>query len=202
MAVTKYWNLFDPFGSQKLSTWRSSAAGAAALAKSLQKLVQEGPVDDEKKLKLDLLGMLEVDLWGNATDLSLLTSLTHEEIQQLQSVARGQHFVLKNDFERTWEHFKAMKDARVDIVLDNSGFELYTDLVLADWLVTLSPYVSEVVFHPKLVPWFVSDVCVKSACSSVVGATADPARVTDNLTTFSSSSTALTTLPSFLPTLA
>ncbi|KAK4330351.1 putative Damage-control phosphatase [Rhodotorula toruloides] len=157
-AVTKHWNLFDPFASQKLSTWRSSAVGAAALAKSLQKLVQEGPVDDEKKLELDLLGMLEVDLWGNATDLSLLTSLTHEEIQQLQSVERGQHFVLKNDFERTWEHFKTLKDARVDIVLDNSAFELYTDMVLADWLVTLSPYVSEVVFHPKLVPWFVSDV--------------------------------------------
>ncbi|BGP27397.1 duf89 domain protein [Rhodotorula toruloides] len=157
-ALTKHWNLFDPFASQKLSTWRSSAAGAAALAKSLQKLVMEGPVDDEKKLKLDLLGMLEVDLWGNATDLSLLTSLTHEEIQQLQSVERGQHFILKNDFERTLEHFKSLKDARVDIVLDNSGFELYTDLVLADWLLTLSPYVSEVVFHPKLVPWFVSDV--------------------------------------------
>ncbi|KAL7341247.1 DUF89 domain-containing protein [Rhodotorula toruloides] len=157
-AVTKHWNLFDPFASQKLSTWRSSAVGAAALAKSLQKLVQEGPVNDEKKLKLDLLGMLEVDLWGNATDLSLLTSLTHEEIQQLQSVERGQHFVLKTDFERTWEHFKTLKDARVDIVLDNSGFELYTDMVLADWLVTLSPYVSEVVFHPKLIPWFVSDV--------------------------------------------
>lgn len=102
--------------------------------------------------------MLEVDLWGNATDLSLLTSLTHEQIQQLQSVERGQHFVLRNDFERAWQHFSKLKDARVDIVLDNSGFELYTDLVLADWLVTLSPFVNEIVFHPKLLPWFVSDV--------------------------------------------
>ncbi|BGP43169.1 Hairy/enhancer-of-split with YRPW motif protein 2 [Rhodotorula kratochvilovae] len=160
-AVTKHWALFDPFASQKLSTWRSSAAGAAALAHSLEKLVAAGPVDpaaEADKLKLDLLGMLEVDLWGNATDLSLLTSLTHEEIQQLQSVERGQAFVLRNDLERVWEHVKGLKGARVDIVLDNSGFELFTDLVLADWLVTLSPFVSEVVFHPKLLPWFVSDV--------------------------------------------
>ncbi|GJN93724.1 hypothetical protein Rhopal_006781-T1 [Rhodotorula paludigena] len=157
-AVTQHWNLFDPFASQKLSTWRSSATGAAALAVSLQKLVDGGRVSDEQQLKLDLLSMLEVDLWGNATDLSLLTSLTHEEIQQLQSVERGQHFVLRNDFDRAWQHFKGLKGGRLDIVLDNSGFELYTDMVLADWLVSCSPYISEVVFHPKLIPWFVSDV--------------------------------------------
>lgn len=157
-AVTKYWSQFDVFATQKLNAWRSSAAGAAALAKSLEKLVADGQQTEQDKLKLDLIGMLEVDLWGNATDLSLLTSLTHEQIQQLQSVERGQHFVLRNDFERAWQHISQLKDGRVDIVLDNSGFELYTDLVLADWLVTLSPSVSEVVFHPKLLPWFVSDV--------------------------------------------
>lgn len=157
-AVTTHWNQFDVFATQKLNAWRSSAAGAAALAKSLEKLVADGPQTEQDKLKLDLIGMLEVDLWGNAIDLSLLTSLTHEQIQQLQSVERGQHFVLRNDFERAWQHVSQLKDGRVDIVLDNSGFELYTDLVLADWLVTLSPFVSEVVFHPKLLPWFVSDV--------------------------------------------
>ncbi|GAA5875787.1 hypothetical protein JCM3774_006457 [Rhodotorula dairenensis] len=157
-AVTQHWAQFDIFATQKLNAWRSSAAGAAALAKSLKKLVADGPQTEQDKLKLDLIGMLEVDLWGNATDLSLLTSLTHEQIQQLQSVERGQHFVLRNDLDRAWQHLSQLKDGRVDIVLDNSGFELYTDLVLADWLVTLSPFVSEVVFHPKLMPWFVSDV--------------------------------------------
>lgn len=157
-AVTKHWQQFDVFASQKLKAWRSSAAGAAALARTLEKLVAEGPVSDQDKLHLDLIGMLEVDLWGNATDLSLLTSLTHEQIQQLQSVERGQHFVLRNDLERAWEHISKLKDARIDIVLDNSGFELFTDLVLADWLVSCSPFASEVVLHPKLLPWFVSDV--------------------------------------------
>ena len=46
-----------------------------------------------------------------------------------------------------------------------SGFELFSDLVLADWLVTLSPFCSEVVFHPKLRPWFVSDVSVSHLSS-------------------------------------
>jgi len=39
-----------------------------------------------------------------------------------------------------------------------AGFELFTDLVFADFLVTYTPHVSTVVFHPKLIPWFVSDV--------------------------------------------
>ena len=42
-------------------------------------------------------------------------------------------------------------------MLDNSGFELYTDLVLADFLLT-SGLCHQVVFHPKSMPWFVSDV--------------------------------------------
>ncbi|OJA21077.1 hypothetical protein AZE42_13172 [Rhizopogon vesiculosus] len=40
----------------------------------------------------------------------------------------------------------------------NAGFELFTDFVFADFLVTYTPYFSQVVFHPKLFPWFVPDV--------------------------------------------
>ena len=45
---------------------------------------------------------------------------------------------------------------RVDIVLDNAGFELFTDLCLADFLVSMK-LVNRVVFHCKQLPWFVSD---------------------------------------------
>ncbi|BGP19757.1 hypothetical protein JCM10213_003603 [Rhodosporidiobolus nylandii] len=165
LATTKHWRTWDAFGTQKLSTWRSSAAGAAALARSLQGLISttsssssSTPSENEKQLQTDFLAIAEACLWGNATDLSLLTSLSHDEIKQLQSVERGQSFLLKNDFQRVWEHVKGVKGGRVDVVLDNSGFELFTDLCLADWLVTLSPFVNEVVFHPKLMGWFVSDV--------------------------------------------
>lgn len=48
---------------------------------------------------------------------------------------------------------------RLDIVLDNAGFELVTDLVFADFLVS-SGLVREVHFHGKSFPWFVSDVTV------------------------------------------
>lgn len=49
------------------------------------------------------------------------------------------------------------KHARVDIVLDNAGFELVTDLVLADFLVSAG-LAKQIRFHGKSFPWFVSDV--------------------------------------------
>ncbi|KAJ7656673.1 DUF89 domain-containing protein [Mycena rosella] len=106
-------------------------------------------------------------------DLSLLTHLSSSDIENLQIVgkeaqAAREEFILRDDQEKVWSHMKSLTNARVDFVLDNvaltvtsaAGFEvvLFTDLVLADFLVTYTPHVSTVVFHPKLIPWFVSDV--------------------------------------------
>ena len=58
-------------------------------------------------------------------DLSLLTSLTHEQIQELQSVERGSHFILKDDLSRVWESVKKLADkkgGRIDFILDNVSF--------------------------------------------------------------------------------
>lgn len=45
----------------------------------------------------------------------------------------------------------------IDVVLDNAGYELFTDLVLADFLVRHN-LVSKIRFHCKAIPWFISDV--------------------------------------------
>jgi len=118
---------------------------------------------DPDKLGVLFKEMIQMCLWGNATDLSLLTHLSMDDIEHLQSVGKDaqaarQQFILKDDQEKVWSHVKTLKDGRVDFVLDNAGFELFTDFVFADFLVTYTPYVSRVVFHPKLIPWFVSDV--------------------------------------------
>lgn len=65
---------------------------------------------------------MDTCLWGNATDLSLLTSLTHEELQALQSTERGANFVLKDDSEAVWDHLRKAGKGRIDIVLDNVRF--------------------------------------------------------------------------------
>ncbi|KAL0575469.1 Hairy/enhancer-of-split with YRPW motif protein 2 [Marasmius crinis-equi] len=100
---------------------------------------------------------------GFFQDLSLLTHMSLSDIEKLQTVEKEaqsarKEFILKDDQEQVWDHVKALKDGRVDFILDNAGFEVFTDLVFADFLVTYTPYASKVVFHGKLIPWFVSDV--------------------------------------------
>lgn len=109
--------------------------------------------------------MFEISLWGNATDLSLLTSLTYDDIQKLQGAEarkKAEKNILVNNLPAVYAVLSAAqksgkKDRRIDIVLDNAGFELYADLALAGYLLH-SGLATEIVLHPKNMPWFVSDV--------------------------------------------
>jgi len=164
-ATSKHWKSFDPFFAQKLYTYKASGTAVHRLAVTLSELESEKHivVNDPEKLKVLFLEMTQMCLWGNATDLSLLTNMTPEDIEHLQTIGRDaqnarKEFILKDDQSAAWEHITTLKDARIDFVLDNAGFELFTDLVFADFLVSHTPYISKVVFHPKSVPWFVSDV--------------------------------------------
>jgi len=94
--------------------------------------------------------------------------MSHEEIQHLQtSSSRKPESVLRDDSAHVWQACFDLKadqlvnrSRRIDFVLDNAGFELLTDMVLADWMVSNSQ-ATQIVFHPKLIPWFVSDVMRK-----------------------------------------
>ncbi|KAF8990259.1 DUF89 domain-containing protein [Cyathus striatus] len=164
-AQTEYWKAYDPFADQKLKTFQHSGNAILQIATSMHELATDTEAIqlDPSKLSLLVMEMIQMCLWGNATDLSLLTHLSPSDIENLQAVGKAartarQNFILKDDQEKVWDHLQTLSKSRIDFVLDNSGFELYTDLVFADFLVTYTPYVSKVVFHSKLIPWFVSDV--------------------------------------------
>ncbi|KAI0651281.1 DUF89 domain-containing protein [Trametes meyenii] len=184
---TKLWKEYDPFLAQKEATFQKSSKAIYQLATTMHELEQDKATlaTDPDNLKVIFKEMIQMCLWGNATDLSMLTHLSHEDIQHLQSVGRDAQaaraeFILKDDQEKVWNHLTSLSgkpDSRVDFVLDNAGFELFTDFVFADFLVTYTPYVSKVVFHPKLIPWFVSDVTppdFKSTTKSLLSPTFFP----------------------------
>lgn len=186
MNLTRTWKLYDVFRMQKSSTFKSSLVAVLELASKYRQIVTtietpaaiEGHTPEEiaETEKLLFIEMCEICLWGNATDLSLLTSLSFEDIQKLQgSEARkkSEKNILVNDLPGVYDMLKKLedegkKDRRVDIVLDNSGFELFVDLVLAGYLLSAG-LATEIVFHSKSFPWFVSDVIPQDFADLLTG---------------------------------
>ena len=171
-SLSKEWKSYDIFARQKMSTFRSSRPAVLELAARYHELItQMGKKDTRTEAEVDeaekilFMEMCEICLWGNATDLSLLTSLTYEDIQKLQgSEARkaSEKNIIVNDLEAAYDVLKkakkeGKKERRVDIVLDNAGFELYVDLILAGFLLSVG-LATNIILHPKSIPWFVSDV--------------------------------------------
>jgi len=184
-TLSQHWKNYDVFARQKIKTFRSSRPAVLELAAGYKDLIGQiqahsTAIEDEEAEKLLFTEMCEICLWGNATDLSLLTSLTYEDIQKLQgSDARkkAEKNILVNDLPAAFallrEAQKAGKqERRVDIVLDNAGFELYVDLILAGYLLS-SGLATHIVLHPKSIPWFVSDV-LPSDFASLLNALANP----------------------------
>ncbi|MCJ1393439.1 hypothetical protein MMC18_006313 [Xylographa bjoerkii] len=189
-ALSKHWKSYDVFAKQKMSTFKSSRPAVLELAAKYRELVQQlesdtassrDPEERQKAEQLLFTEMCEICLWGNATDLSLLTSLTYEDIQKLQgSDARkaSEKNIIANDMPAAYEALRKTRaehpqqDRRVDIVLDNAGFELYVDLILAGYLLAAN-LATHIVLHPKSIPWFVSDV-LPADFALLLNALADP----------------------------
>ncbi|XP_075161598.1 damage-control phosphatase ARMT1-like [Haematobia irritans] len=109
-----------------------------------------------------LTHMIKVNLWGNKCDLSLSTG---QEVKPLDSL--NKHIldlnpnILVDDCEEIWnclnEDKTQLPNKRyVDLICDNAGFELLTDLLLAKYLIE-NKLAGVIRFHVKAMPWFVSD---------------------------------------------
>ena len=178
-SLSKHWKNYDVFSKQKMSTFRSSRSAVLELAVRYNELMKQlnsdqsalGSASEEERERAEFglfREMSEICLWGNATDLSLLTNLSYDDIQKLQgseSRKANEDHIIVNDFAAAFACLKKAQRAgaeerRIDIVLDNAGFELFVDLVLAGYLLH-SGLATLIVLHPKNMPWFVSDVVPK-----------------------------------------
>ncbi|SCV03642.1 LAME_0H12068g1_1 [Lachancea meyersii CBS 8951] len=157
------WAQFDIFNRLKQSTFQNSMIGVVELATRYRKL--ESQLQDANPQALEILfkEFIEISLWGNATDLSLLTNATLEDIKSLQGEeARkaSESKILINDTSKAWDQLTSSKSKQVDFVLDNSGFEVYADLMLALFLLDTG-IATKCVFHAKDIPYMVSDCMIK-----------------------------------------
>ncbi|CAG8651490.1 17155_t:CDS:2, partial [Cetraspora pellucida] len=164
-ARTKHWKDYDPFFRQKEVTFKASFIAVIEIAKRIDELVYipKLPADNEKidVGRIIFHELVQISLWGNSTDLSLLTNLSDDDVKKLQDLGTKrleelEKNILANDLEKAWNYISENSNARIDIILDNAGFEFYADLVLSDWLIQ-SGYAKEIHLHAKKFPWFVSD---------------------------------------------
>lgn len=159
----------DPYHKQKDDALMGSMKSISSLCKYCNAVNQNIFQADNCLLKKEVIRMFQISLWGNQCDLALDSEKsgikTDEAIKQ---VTEKQEYIIANDLERAW---KVLHDARensclngmkvyVDLVVDNAGYELVSDLCLSDFL-TSSNLVDIVRIHVKNMPWFVSDAMKK-----------------------------------------
>ena len=126
-----------------------------------------------------LSGLLKLSLWGNKCDLSISAGTsTSFDSNPLAQIDNFQSRLLVDDSQKVVQHCSSHRDAIIDIVMDNAGFELVTDLCLADYLISsgmakkyvicehyihlnnlilLLLFFIRIRFRVKNQPWFVSD---------------------------------------------
>jgi len=81
--------------------------------------------------------------------------------------------LLTDHSDAVWDAVSTAGDGKqMDLIVDNAGFELITDLCLADFLVT-SGLAKKVVIHLKTHPVFVSDAMAKDVRSHIEALASD-----------------------------
>ncbi|KAF5575053.1 DUF89 domain protein [Fusarium subglutinans] len=167
-SMSSSWKGYDVFKRQKDSTLVRSQMGVQELASRVTQVITNTTEPlrslDDGAARLVFSEMTEMALWGNATDLSLLTNLSLEEIQKLQgsaAIEESQRNIVDNDTLDVWLYLQksrlTQENRHMDIILDNAGFELFADVLYAAYLIA-SGLGTSITLHAKCFPWFVSDV--------------------------------------------
>jgi hypothetical protein len=153
---------YDPFLVQKQAGLTSSTKSAEAMLTRIPTL----PATAEGEQVA-----FSMALWGNKMDLSLWPAdVTGDNTDVFSDVLAAAHENLLHDDSQalsSWcEELRTKGGGTVDIIVDNAGFELVTDLALAQYLVEAG-IAKTVRFQLKSHPTFVSDALTKDLVETV-----------------------------------
>ncbi|XP_017078746.1 damage-control phosphatase ARMT1 [Drosophila eugracilis] len=105
--------------------------------------------------------LLRIDMWSNSNDVSSNPDTVKQSNRQvLENVAVTDNHVLVNQAADIWsclDNQKTKKQKQVDFILDNAGYELFCDFIVAEYMIEKG-LATKVRFHVKAHPWFVTDV--------------------------------------------
>jgi len=139
-----HWRHVDPFAPQKRIGLEQ---GLAALAGLYAGMSEQASLEERFSLWLDR------SLWGNRADLSnlLVRDIAHEKMG-----GDAGNPLLIDHTPDVWRLLADEHVRRLDLIADNSGMELLSDLGLLDFLLA-HQLVETVHLHLKRQPFFVSD---------------------------------------------
>jgi uncharacterized protein with ATP-grasp and redox domains len=161
---SKGWGyLKDPYVLQKQMGLESAKGALQALAAKVNQWVAE-----QARTPEIITLALRIDLWGNKADMSLWPVRKGDQVQVNQGEdVKGK--IIIDDSRAVAEYLSNLEPntACIDLLLDNAGFELVTDLCLTDYLVS-SGLAHSVVLHPKSYPVYVSDAVMKDVEDALV----------------------------------
>lgn len=146
---------FDYFKDQKDHTLVSMLPSIKAIASFLD----SSQINDDQERHNLFIKLLKLNLWGNRCDLSVSGGTEvqiSDGVDPFVRIPQLDEFILADHTEQIWACLTENTSAEVAIICDNAGYELFTDLILADYIIE-QKLASKVVFHLKAIPWFVSD---------------------------------------------
>ena len=143
----------DPFTEQKRRGYDQSIDAIRTLAQA-----RATALDEKGRQREELVRLLKTALWGNQADLSMWGA--GEESPDHLGTGEEEAHLLADDTTAALDHLDSLdRTARIDVWADNAGFELVTDLALADGLLAAG-LADPLVLHVKAHPTFVSDATV------------------------------------------
>ncbi|MCF4965749.1 damage-control phosphatase ARMT1 family protein [Nostoc sp. CMAA1605] len=162
LEITHYfrpsiWQNIDPFQLQKNQGLETSLESTILLCHQVNQWLDDAN-NGEKSEQTALTALLYFALWGNRVDLSLWSAFAEDRSRF--DIQNQLAHILVNDASQVSELVTNHPGGRIDIILDNAGFELICDLCLVDFLLS-SNLANQVYLHLKPHPTFVSDAMIK-----------------------------------------
>jgi uncharacterized protein with ATP-grasp and redox domains len=149
----------DPFALQKGRGLEAAMDSIQELSSRVNTWLDQEQHEKGKTERNSLIALLYSVLWGNRADLSLWP-IDAEQLDSSQEIHLEETHVLVDDTSKVADRVASFQELRIDIIVDNAGFELVCDLCVADFLLTSQA--AEVVYlHLKPHPTFVSDAMIK-----------------------------------------
>ncbi|XP_015110052.1 protein-glutamate O-methyltransferase [Diachasma alloeum] len=165
-ALTKTLSSLDCFEEQKEYAFTGALNSISELAKYTLYLANKSEHHSEDKKKEEFQALMKLNLWGNRCDLSHSVGAAinaSEHCGPADSLSTIDPNLLIDDSSAVWDLLNKRgtdEDIVVDVVLDNAGYEFFTDLCLAVFM-THHKLAKKIRFYVKKHPWYISDVTGK-----------------------------------------